>query len=120
MESGSLADLRHLTRTSVTADLTAAPDVLTGPSGLGGVTGVHELVAERRDGLTRVMCEVDSDQLGVVLRQLADHGVRSLVSSPPTLEELFLRHYADDGGAGSGAGAGAGAGGCEPAGVTTR
>ena len=39
-------------------------------------------------------CEVDSDKLDEVLRHLADAGVLSLVSQPPTLEELFLRHYA--------------------------
>jgi len=41
-----------------------------------------------------VRCEVDSDKLDEVLRHLADAGVLSLVSQPPTLEELFLRHYA--------------------------
>jgi ABC-2 type transport system ATP-binding protein len=39
---------------------------------------------------------VDTDQLNTVLRQLTSLGVRSLVSQPPTLEELFLRHYQDD------------------------
>lgn len=97
VESGSLADLRHLTRTSVTADLAANPQTLTGSDGLAGLAGVHELVTERRDGLTRVRCEVDSDHLDAVLRRLADAGVRSLISAPPTLEELFLRHYAGDG-----------------------
>jgi ABC-2 type transport system ATP-binding protein len=96
VESGSLADLRHLTRTSVTADLATTPDAVTGEAGLAGLPGVQDLVAERRDGLTRVRCEVDSDHLDGLLRRLADAGVRSLVSSPPTLEELFLRHYADD------------------------
>lgn len=90
VETGSLAELRHLTRTSVTADLSAPPD------GLATLPGVHDLVAERLDGLTRVRCEVDTDHLDPVLRRLADAGVRSLLSSPPTLEELFLRHYSDD------------------------
>jgi ABC-2 type transport system ATP-binding protein len=40
---------------------------------------------------------VDSDQLDPLLRRLVPAGVRTLVSQPPTLEELFLRHYADDG-----------------------
>jgi ABC-2 type transport system ATP-binding protein len=44
-----------------------------------------------------VRCEVDSDKLDEVLRRLADAGVLSLVSQPPTLEELFLRHYAAGG-----------------------
>jgi ABC-2 type transport system ATP-binding protein len=42
---------------------------------------------------TRVRCQVDAERLDEVLRHLSAAGVRSLVSQPPTLEELFLRHY---------------------------
>jgi ABC-2 type transport system ATP-binding protein len=83
VESGTLAELRHLTRTSITAELTSPPD------GLVELPGVHELEV---DG-TRVRLQVDTDQLDAVLRRLSAAGVRSLVSQPPTLEELFLRHY---------------------------
>jgi ABC-2 type transport system ATP-binding protein len=83
VESGTLADLRHLTRTSIQAELTAPPD------GLLELPGVHDLEV---DG-TRVHCQVDSDKLDALLRRLTSVGVRSLVSQPPTLEELFLRHY---------------------------
>ena len=41
--------------------------------------------------------QVDADSLGELIRVLGDTGVRSLVSQPPTLEELFLRHYKVDG-----------------------
>ncbi|MET7474973.1 ABC transporter ATP-binding protein [Streptomyces sp. NPDC005648] len=83
VESGSLADLRHLTRTSLTAEL-------AGPAnGLGQLPGVHDLDVQGR----RVRLQVDTDQLDAVLRQLSTSGVRSLTSTPPTLEELFLRHY---------------------------
>ncbi|HEX9063988.1 MAG TPA: ABC transporter ATP-binding protein [Streptosporangiaceae bacterium] len=87
VETGTLADLRHLTRTSVSAEL-AGP-----PSGLDGLPGLHDLDVEGN----RVRCEVDSDKLTGLLRQLSAVGVRSLTSQPPTLEELFLRHYAGDG-----------------------
>ena len=83
VESGTLAELRHLTRTSIKAEL-ANP-----PSGLGELPGVHAL---KVDG-TRVRCEVDADQLNEVLRHLTSVGLRSLISQPPTLDELFLRHY---------------------------
>ncbi|MFF5262369.1 ATP-binding cassette domain-containing protein [Actinomadura viridis] len=86
VESGTLGELRHLTRTSIEAEL-AAP-----PNGLASLEGVHDL---RVDG-TRVRCEVDTARLDQVLRQLTSTGVRSLVSQPPTLEELFLRHYKDE------------------------
>jgi ABC-2 type transport system ATP-binding protein len=83
VESGTLADLRHLTRTSIQAELAAPPD------GLLALPGVHDLEV---DG-TRVRLQVDAEQIDAVLRRLTSVGVRSLVSQPPTLEELFLRHY---------------------------
>jgi ABC-2 type transport system ATP-binding protein len=86
VETGSLADLRHLTRTSVVAEL-AGP-----PQGLDGLPGVHDLAV----AVTRVRCVVDTDQLDGLLRALSGVGVRSLTSQPPTLEELFLRYYATD------------------------
>jgi ABC-2 type transport system ATP-binding protein len=83
VETGTLADLRHLTRTSVQADL-------AGPAtGLDTLPGVHDL--RTHDGTVRF--DVDTVALDAVLRQLAAVGVRSLTSQPPTLEELFLRHY---------------------------
>ncbi|NEC85198.1 ABC transporter ATP-binding protein [Streptomyces sp. SID12501] len=86
VESGSLADLRHLTRTSITAELAGAPN------GLAHLPGVHDLDVQG----TRVQLQVDTDKLDAVLRSLTEAGVRSLRSTPPTLEELFLRHYQND------------------------
>ncbi|MGW0482537.1 ATP-binding cassette domain-containing protein [Nonomuraea sp. NPDC003214] len=83
VESGTLAELRHLSRTSVSAEL-ASP-----PGGLGGLPGVHDLSVEG----TRVRCQADAGALDGLLRALTGYGVRSLDSRPPTLEELFLRHY---------------------------
>jgi ABC-2 type transport system ATP-binding protein len=85
VDSGALADLRHLSRTSVRAGLDQPPD------GLDGLPGVHDLEIAGN----RVSCQVDDRALPEVLRRLAAAGVRSLVSQPPTLEELFLRHYTD-------------------------
>ena len=91
VETGTLAELRHLTRTSIAAELVKQP------AGLDRLPGVHDLVLDPgQDGGSRVRCEVDSDKLESLLRQLVDAGVRTLVSQPPTLEELFLRHYSDD------------------------
>ena len=83
VESGSLAQLRQLTRTTITAE-TEAP-----VPGLADLPGVHDL---EMDG-TAVRFEVEPDALTVALHTLTAAGVRSLVSSPPTLEQLFLRHY---------------------------
>ncbi|AWK10339.1 ABC transporter [Streptomyces spongiicola] len=94
VESGSLADLRHLTRTSVSADLAGAPD------GLARLPGVHDLDVQGPATASggagcRVRFQVDTDKLDAALRSLTEAGVRSLTSTPPTLEELFLRHYED-------------------------
>jgi ABC-2 type transport system ATP-binding protein len=85
VETGALADLRHLARTSIQAEL-ARP-----PAGLDGLPGVHDLDVVG----TRVRCQVDNAVLDELLRRLTEAGVRSLVSQPPTLEELFLRQYSD-------------------------
>ncbi|WP_067804875.1 ABC transporter ATP-binding protein [Actinomadura formosensis] len=86
VESGTLAELRHLTRTSIDAELAAPPD------GLATLPGVHDM---QIDGTT-IKFEVDTPQLDAALRRLTEIGVRSLISRPPTLEELFLRHYKDE------------------------
>src|SRR4029453_16449006 len=87
VESGTLAELRHLTRTAITAELANPPD------GLVELAGVHNLVL---DG-TGVQFQVDGAGLGEAVPRLSAAGVRSLTSQPPTLEELFLRHYQTDG-----------------------
>jgi len=83
VESGTLAELRHLTRTSITAELARMP------AGLADLPGVHEV---NIDGAV-LRCQVDNDRLDDLLRVLSQAGVRSLVSQPPTLEQMFLRYY---------------------------
>jgi ABC-2 type transport system ATP-binding protein len=87
VETGTLADLRHLTRTHLEAEL-AGPV----PTALSGHPGVHDLRITDR----RLTLDVDAAELGAVLAVLSSAGVTSLLSAPPTLEELFLRHYAVD------------------------
>ncbi|MEX5301687.1 ABC transporter ATP-binding protein [Kocuria sabuli] len=85
VESGTLAQLRHLTRSAVTATTTADP------ARLAAVEGLHHLVHD--DG--RLAFDVDDARIPEVLRALADLGVQNLTVAPPSLEELFLRHYGD-------------------------
>jgi ABC-2 type transport system ATP-binding protein len=85
VETGSLAELRHLTRTSITADLESVP------AGLDALPGVHDVDIDGH----RVQLQVDTARLDPVLDALQTGGVRSLQSQPPTLEDLFLRHYGD-------------------------
>jgi ABC-2 type transport system ATP-binding protein len=83
IESGTLDSMRHLSRTSIKAEMTGDPGDVT------RIKGVEDVSVE---GNT-LRAQVDSESLGELIRVLGDAGVRSLVSQPPTLEELFLRHY---------------------------
>lgn len=83
VETGSLADLRHLQRVLVTATLRTVPD------GLDSLPGVQDLAVDDH----RVSMQVDARALDAVLGLLSTAGVESLTSAPPTLEELFVRHY---------------------------
>ena len=84
-ESGTFAELRHLTRTTVVVE-TARP-----PVGLSDLAQVHDASIEGN----AARFSVDAADINAVLERLVRYDVRSLVSTPPTLEELFLRHYAD-------------------------
>lgn len=85
VQSGSLADLRHLTRTTVVAETLRHADAMATVPGVAHV--------ERLDG--RVSFDVDTDHLDEAMSYLASLDIRSLVSHPPTLEELFLRQYGE-------------------------
>jgi ABC-2 type transport system ATP-binding protein len=85
VETGTLADMRHLTRVSVEAELAV-------PVALAGMPGVHELTVTG----AVVRCRVDQAVLDEVVGRLHQAGIRSLTCRPPTLEELFLRHYAPE------------------------
>jgi ABC-2 type transport system ATP-binding protein len=86
VESGTLQELRHLTRTSITAETERSA------AGLAELPGVHDFQVE--DG--RVHFDVDTDQIGAAIRQVSALGVRNLISRPPTLEQLFMRHYGEE------------------------
>ena len=85
VQHGTLTELRHLTRTTVVAETDDPADRLDAVPGVAHV--------QHRDG--KVGFDVDTDHLDEAMRYLASRGIRSLVSHPPTLEELFLRQYGD-------------------------
>lgn len=89
VQSGTLGELRHLTRTTIEAE-TERP--VTGLDGLPGVHGLRTV----DEATGRVRFTVDGGQVGTAVRTLTEFGVRSLTSHPPTLEELMLRHYGDE------------------------
>ncbi len=85
VETGTLDEMRHLTRTSVRAHLRQAV------AGINEMAGLHDVVV---DG-DRLACSVDAEALDPLLDALAAAGVVSLTTQPPTLEELFLQHYGE-------------------------
>jgi ABC-2 type transport system ATP-binding protein len=83
VETGPLEQLRHLTRTSVTADVTVVPQRLE------LLPGVHDVVVAGH----RVSAQVEPSGLAPLMQALTAAGLLALTSQPPTLEDLFLRHY---------------------------
>jgi ABC-2 type transport system ATP-binding protein len=59
------------------------------PAGVEDMPGVHNARVEG----SRLSCDVDPEHLNAVLQRLTAVGVTGLVCQPPTLEQLFLRHY---------------------------
>ena len=88
VESGTLAEMRHLTRTSIDVSTERPID------GLTELSGIHDLVTESSG--TRARFDIDTPRIGDVLARLGAFGITALSSSPPTLEEMFLRHYGDE------------------------
>jgi ABC-2 type transport system ATP-binding protein len=87
--TGTLADLRRHTRTTVQAVTARAPD-------LGALEGVHGLTVESADGATHVRFAVDADALGAAVGQLHSAGLTTMTAEPPSLDELFLSRYSDE------------------------
>ena len=88
VETGTLSELRHLTR--VTMNVVTEKPI----DGLGRMKGVHG-IREQQGG---VSFQVDSDEIGGVVSAISKYNVKKLESMPPTLEELFMRHYDMNGG----------------------
>ncbi|KJL32057.1 ABC transporter ATP-binding protein [Microbacterium oxydans] len=87
VETGTLTELRHLTRSDVSF---AASGVSLDQ--VARIADVHDPVQQGE----RIRLTVDSDRTATVLPALAELGISDLRVAPPSLEELFLRHYGDD------------------------
>ncbi|MDO9045332.1 MAG: ABC transporter ATP-binding protein [Methanobacteriaceae archaeon] len=86
IETGTFTQLRHLTRTSITIDS------FQPITGLENIDGVHNLVI---DG-DHAHFSVDAEKMDFVVKHLTQFGIQSLISTPPTLEELFIRYYGEE------------------------
>ncbi|MBI5460127.1 MAG: ABC transporter ATP-binding protein [Methanobacterium sp.] len=85
IETGTFQELRHLTRTSITVD------TLKPITGMEDMVGVHNLSIEGNNA----HFSVDAEKIDAILKHLTQFGITSLLSTPPTLEELFIRYYGD-------------------------
>jgi len=86
VETGTLSQMRHLTRASITAELASTP------TGIEDLAGVHGL---RIEG-SHVSFEIEDEAIDSALDVIRRAGVQTISIQPPTLEELFLRHYGDE------------------------
>jgi ABC-2 type transport system ATP-binding protein len=86
VETGTLTELRHLTRTAI------AVETVRPVTGIEALPGVHDVRTEDH----HARFDVDTAELDGVVRHLSGLGIRTLTSTPPTLEELFLRHYGEE------------------------
>ncbi|WP_394554248.1 ATP-binding cassette domain-containing protein [Agromyces sp. MMS24-JH15] len=87
VESGTLAQLRHLTRTEIAFVHDPAKEAL-----VTALPDIHDLVIDEG----RVRFTVDSDRVSDFLPDLGRLSVQGLTVAPPSLEDLFLRHYGDE------------------------
>ncbi len=85
VQRGTLDELRRVTRTTVVATLERMP------ASLDGWLGVHDPLIHDN----RLRCDVETPRLTAFMERLTSCGIVSLVTQPPTLEELFLREYSD-------------------------
>lgn len=85
VEYGTLEELRHLTRTTITVELSK-------PINLNQLQGVYDTVQKEQ----KWRFSVDASSIETVMSKLAPMGIISLTAEPPTLEELFMRHYGED------------------------
>jgi len=83
VETGTLDDLRHLTRYHM--------DIVTmrEPQGIENVNGIHNIWVEQNN----IRFEVDTEEMDAVIRFVSNFGIMKMKSAPPSLEDLFMRHY---------------------------
>lgn len=90
IEKGSLEELRHLTRHHVIVE---SNETL---NGLESVDGVHDVQQDQNE----YTFQVDTEKMDAVIKFVSRYSIVKLESAPPTLEDLFMRHYEGAGGEG--------------------
>ena len=83
VETGTLAEMRHLTRNTIHVETLK---VVEGFDNFKGIFDLH------KDGNV-LSFQVDGNEIGAVMSHLAQYDIKKLESMPPTLEDLFMLHY---------------------------
>lgn len=83
IETGTLAELRHLTNTTMTVSTEKPIENLAEIKGISGIK-------QQNHGFS---FQVETAEIGNVMTVLSRYGITRLESAPPTLEDLFMRHY---------------------------
>ena len=83
VESGSLEELRHLTRSTVVLETEENVAIMS------GIDGVHDFVQKENEAAF----SADHKHLNNILIEVSKLGVKKFEVAPPTLEDLFMRHY---------------------------
>ncbi|PTJ97517.1 ABC transporter ATP-binding protein [Staphylococcus simulans] len=85
IETGTLDEMRHLTRMRFTV---MTQEILTH---LKAQPGVHDVTKQDET----YQFQVDTDQTSTVIQYLSRFNIKKLESQPMTLEDLFIRHYGE-------------------------
>jgi ABC-2 type transport system ATP-binding protein len=83
VEEGTLDELRHLTRSTIT--IVTEDDV----SKMKNVDGVFDFALKE----DHAVFSAEHQHLNEILKTASQLGVKKFESVPPTLEDLFMRHY---------------------------
>ena len=86
--TGTLAELRRHTRTTVHATTEQQPCL--------DLAGVHDLAVDGSGDRSHVRFAVDADALAAAVGRLHDAGITTMTAEPPSLDQLFLSRYADE------------------------
>ncbi|WP_413537643.1 ATP-binding cassette domain-containing protein [Enterococcus malodoratus] len=90
IETGDLASMRHLTRMEITVETKMPLD------GVEQLPGVHK-VDFSEEVHQQAVLSVDREQMTQIMNFLAEKQIVNLTSTPPTLEDLFMRYYEKQG-----------------------